>query len=118
MEGYKGEPPRKCGMGFKGKINIVLINKTNIMNIQSGLNNDSFFCYRKMAEKPDIVEKGASAGENAVIELDPNMDDLEADNEPVPLSRIEGGDLRVWFPKTGEVGFAEDIGYVREGGPA
>ena len=71
-----------------------------------------------MAEKPDIVEKGASAGENAVIELDPNMDDLEADNEPVPLSRIEGGDLRVWFPKTGEVGFAEDIGYVREGGPA
>ena len=68
-----------------------------------------------MADGRKQIEGSGDAEGAAFIEVDTEVDldlDFEEDNQPIPLSRMEGRDLRVYFPKTGE----PDFGYVRQGG--
>ena len=70
-----------------------------------------------MADGRKQIEGSGDAEGAAIIEVETEVDlDFEEDNQPIPLSKMEGGDLRVYFPKTGELGFAEDFGYVHQGG--
>ena len=74
-------------------------------------------CYPESLSQEDVCSENAEGA--GVIEVDSDLDlDLDEENKPIPLSRMAGGDLQVYFPKTGKLGYAEDFRYIFSGGLA
>ena len=73
-------------------------------------------CREYMADGRKQIERSEDAEGAAIIKVDTDLDLDFEDNKLIPLSRMEGRDLRVYFPKKRELGLAEDFGYICQGG--